>query len=376
MIEPLYLYIVAGLVLVFILIITLFRRRPQRKANVQSQYITALIDLVEGHDEQALAELRNVVRHDTENIQAYIQIGRILRKKGASEDAAKIHRDLLVRPHLKDDVRLKILVNLAKDYHEMGQAEKALNTCEQILSMQRNNKWATEFKLKQLELTQDWQNAFDLAQKNFKGDKIKKALYKVEQGRQFVDLGQEHDARLCYHEALKQNPDCAPALIETVKSYIRDNRPKDALKSLEKFIKSGPQSAQFALGQLKSELYELDAFGQLEKYYKQILKDNPNASQALLDLCDFYIEKGELRRALEYINHLLQHTLENKPAQFRKIAILEKLYDYEKAAKFAVQSFHDCVKKSTFICHSCGHAQQDYFWHCPTCKTWDSAQRG
>ena len=64
--------------------------------------------MVRGDTRTALSHLRDVVKQDTNHIDAYLQMGDILREEGNAEAAIKIHQSLTVRPNLSNEIKREI----------------------------------------------------------------------------------------------------------------------------------------------------------------------------------------------------------------------------------------------------------------------------
>ncbi|MBN1560999.1 hypothetical protein JW998_12170 [candidate division KSB1 bacterium] len=372
------LYIIVFIILLASIVIILFRRKPKRKYSIQAEYINGLHALVNGDQETALARLRNVVRHDTDYIDAYILIGNIFRDTAMVENAIKVHRDLLVRPSLSVEHQKTILSNLVLDYKKNGQFKWALSTCDKILEIDKKNQWAKDIKQGLYEDMADWQGAYDILKKNNSVEKMRKnarlAAYRIEQGLQLSRLKQEHDARLCFRNAIRLDAACFGAYMELVHSYIRDGRQKDALKELKKLIQALPDYADIAIDEFEELFYDMGMFDEIESFYKQIINANPKLSAAFMALAEIYAKKGELVKASEYARKVLQYEPQNQRALFFLIQLENKLRRFESAAQLAVQVSEN-IGKFFFRCKECGHQQNDYFWRCPSCATWNSAAR-
>ena len=81
--------------------------------------------MVRGDTRTALSHLRNVVKQDTNHINAYLQMGDILREEDNVQAAIKIHQSLTVRPNLSNEVKRDIHKSLALDFEQLGNITKA-----------------------------------------------------------------------------------------------------------------------------------------------------------------------------------------------------------------------------------------------------------
>ncbi len=367
-------------VLIFLFAVV-FRRKGGQKGEAQLNYIAGLNYIIAGEKDKALEKLQATVRLDTDFVDAYVKIGDILRQSGAPDKALKIHRDLAVRPVLPDDQRIGVMKALAQDYQALRQWQQALSACENILSTDRRNQWALDMQLSLYEEMEDWQAAHDIIRKNNRYSKQEKsprlAAYKVEQGLQNIRAKREHDGRVCFREAIKEDPACIPGFLELADSYIREERSKDALEVLDDFIKRNPRFADLAFARLKQVLYDLGQFAVMEQIYLELEKDHPAVVAGLLGLADIYEKKGELNRAIETCNRALAIDPNRLDAKLMLVRLQSKMGREEAAADMASELANAMLATSNrFICQECRHETVDYFWRCPSCKAWNSAKRG
>ena len=111
--------------------------RPKTQARTESIYTHALNAMVRGDRRIALNHLRDVVKQDTNHIDAYLQMGDILREEGNAQAAVKIHQSLTVRPNLSNDINRDIHKSLALDFEQLGQFAKARREAEFVLKQNK-----------------------------------------------------------------------------------------------------------------------------------------------------------------------------------------------------------------------------------------------
>lgn len=375
-----YIYIAIFAVLLILLVIFLFRRKPKRRHSIQNEYIAGLQALISGDQEYALEKFRQVVRRDTDYIDAYILIGNIFRERSAYENAIKVHRDLLVRPNLNIEQQKEILKSLALDYQMNNQPKWALSTCDKILELDKKNKWAKQCKQTLFEDMGDWQGAYEILKKNGAMPKEEKALrlaaYKVQQGLQFAALKQGHEARIRYRDAIKSDAACLPAYMELVASYFREERHNSALKELKKFVQAVPGYADVALHEFEESLFESGHFDDIESLYKQALNAKPDNIGAYLGLAEIYDKKGEIRKATELCRRALKIDENNIKVKFFLIRAENKLQRYDRSAELANSVAETFLNQGVvYRCSQCGHEQGKLSLRCPECKNWNSLVR-
>ena len=81
-----YLFLILILISLGILGFFIFRK-PKKKQPTQTIYTKALNAIIQGETKVALKHLKDVVKQDTDHIDAYLQIGNILREEGNIQSA-------------------------------------------------------------------------------------------------------------------------------------------------------------------------------------------------------------------------------------------------------------------------------------------------
>ena len=71
-------------------------------------YTDALESLLKHDQRDAFLKLRELVKNNTDRIEAYIKLADILRETDKQDRAAKIHKSLLTRPKLSPEIKEEI----------------------------------------------------------------------------------------------------------------------------------------------------------------------------------------------------------------------------------------------------------------------------
>jgi len=107
-----------------------FFSKAKSKPQLESIYTEALNALIRGEQNVAVELLRQVVKQDSNHVNAYLQLGNILRNDH-TDQAIKIHQSLTVRPNLSKQMNIEIHQSLALDFEKAGRLEKAKQEAEQ-----------------------------------------------------------------------------------------------------------------------------------------------------------------------------------------------------------------------------------------------------
>ncbi len=376
-------FIIIFLLAVIALILILFfydRYKKDRKAKDPLLYIDGLKAMLDGYEEAAFSKFRQVVAEESDNIDAYIRIGNILRKYGKPDKALQVHKDLTLRHGLSPDEKKLILKSLALDFFDLKDAESARVTLEELLSLNGNDRWAIEKLLDIHCLNDDWEAAIETKEKLIKMDGKKSkaglAIYKFLNGVKYFDDREYHKARVIFKEAVGMDAGCTPAYIFIGDSYLAENRLEDAVTIWRKMIHAIPDESQYVLGRLKKALFDLGKFGEISTICSEILAASPKNLAARLTLAEYYYKKGEYTNTAEHLNL----ALDEHPDSFMPTLELARLYladgDRKKLGDLIdkLQERLETVE-NTYRCNRCGQISETRKWLCPSCKAVDSFVR-
>lgn len=372
-------YIAIGIVFIVILAVVYFILRiPKKEHDASIEYTTALNYLIIGEKKKALEKLRETVRLNTSNIDAYIKIGDILRELGSIDRAIKIHRGLTARYNLTSGQKIEILKSLIKDYQAAENYDRAIRVCQKLLEITNHDIWVQEMMLELYEGSRDWEKAFDTLKKIQKGrgkkDNQLLALYKVESGLRLIEQGKERDGRIKFREAIKLDKKCPPAYLYLSDSYIRENRYEDALAELERFSTQVPQLSYLGFARIKDILFHEGMFGEVENIFESLLQNNPENESIRFSLADIYERKGELGRAINLCYEALERNPESQQARRYLAKFLVQIGKREEALQHALDLVENLMDQKTdqFICKSCAFTSNEPKWRCPQCHEWNT----
>lgn len=355
-----------------------FQKRPTSKLEKAAvDYTEGLNLLLSGKQKSALKKFRDSVTKNSNNIDAYLKIGDILRDMGQVERAINVHIYLTVRSGLNPNQQQEILKSLAKDYQAAKQFDKALEVINKVLEEDKMTLWAREMKLHLHEQKQEWDKAFqaykDLKKlkADFKNGRL--ALYKVQEGLQLINFGKEKEARNRFRDAMKIDPNSPPAYIYLADSYKRENRKGDALKILKQFVEKVPEQSYLAFERIKELLYEGGVYGEIENLYLDIIDSQPENLTARLALSEIYEKKGELDKAINTCLEVLEKDPLNKTAKQYLVRLYHNSGKDDEAVKQALDLIDELLKKKErFQCELCDYESEEPFWRCPNCFEWET----
>ena len=199
-------YIIASLAVVIGGLFIIYLFKPKKKKRTDSIYTNALNAMVRGDTRIALNHLRDVVKQDSDHINAYLQMGNILRQDNNEQAAIKIHQSLMVRPNLNNEIKLDIHKALALDFEQINDLSRSQQEAELVLKIDKRNQWANEFLLMIFEKQKDWDKVTQISKilqrLNKEKDPAQISKFLVFQGMDKLEKGLEIYGQLPSYRAM------------------------------------------------------------------------------------------------------------------------------------------------------------------------------
>jgi len=351
------------------------RRKTEGETRAVTAYVEALNELITDNYSRAMELLRESVRLDTNNIDAYIKLGMIFRVQGNPAQALKIHKELIIRSNLAKKDIIEIYRNIVSDLIELKQYDEALNYCDKVLNLDPKNRWILDIQPFIYARKHDYKSAFKLLKSNAdKGVSVdhQLALYKIAHGKELMERGEYHDARIIFKEALKLDHSVFAAYLYIGDAYARENRREEAVEIWQEFAKEFPQKSYLVFDYLDEAYFESSNYGAMEIFYSNIIEKDPDNYRALQRLGEIYFKKGEREKALEMTERSLKVNPKSSEGIKNLILYLNNSSDLEVIKEKALKLVDLVEDLMTYRCKFCGHQTKEILVVCPSCEKWDA----
>ncbi len=341
-------------------------------------YIEGLQALLRGQDEAAFSKLKETVNTDTSNIDAYIHLGNIFRRRKKPELALQVHRDLTFRGNLTLEQKKEILTALFHDFAEMGDDAAAIRAVHEILELSPNDRFALTTLLRHHEKSGEWKETAIVRKKLDKLDGHDSgrmlALYKTFEGYDLAAQGDRHRARLFFKEAIHFDKGCLAAYIAIGDSYYDEKRLEEAIGYWTKVITIKPDEGHLVFERLKKGFFEVGRYGDYADTLTSLLQSCPEHLTARLELAYFMEKKGEFDASREHYTTALDNHPDSMLAKLGLYRLNLEANRREAATGLLKQTIKMAVKReaSNFRCGECGLRSETMTWLCPRCKAVDS----
>ncbi|MFC1785836.1 tetratricopeptide repeat protein [Candidatus Neomarinimicrobiota bacterium] len=321
--EPITIILVIAIVVIAIAMICWLRSKVSVSTEVL--YSNALNAILKGENTEAVKLLKQVVGQDSDNIDAYLQLGNLLRSVNPQQ-ASKIHQSLTVRPKLSKTISKEIHQALALDYAELSNTKRAKIEADMVLKYDKNSSWAYQFLLQIAEKHNDWEQASVLATKIQKltGNRDVRQLAEIQlqAGNGQLDINENKKALQHYQNAIKLDPFFSAPYLQIGNIYENENNLKKAIINWEKYLINEDNGGTKIYKKIESALFDLGRFSEVDQFYLRILAEKPNDKNAIVKLANLLKDKGDINEAIALVDKAINQNNDSIPARLMKIKIL------------------------------------------------------
>ena len=317
--TPVLIIIVVGSLWLFY-----FYFKPSRIKNTDTSYMDALNAILMADKGKAIMLLSDIVKNDSEHINAYLQLGNLLREDDPDR-AIKIHQMLTVRQNLSKETKVEILKSLSLDYDQIGNFQKAKVEAEKILKIDNSNHWASSFLLSIAEKTEDWDYAEVKAKelsklKSFNGE-INLSKYTLKKGVELLKNNKLESAEKLFRKAIRDSPNYGLPYkyLGDINSINRDL--VKAVDNWEKFMELSPIDTHKVFDRIETALFDLGRYSEVEKFYRKVLSTNPDDIDAGQRLANVLNEKGENKAAINLIDQFIDQNESSVSVMLMKLKL-------------------------------------------------------
>lgn len=354
--------------------------QQQQGSRLSRNYVTGVNFLLSNQQDKAVNLFLNMLKDDSDTLEAHLTLGNIFRSRGEVNRAIHIHQSLMENPSLSRDQHLLAVQQLGRDYMAAGMYDRAETKFIQLID-------ETDFRINALQqllwiyqATSDWQKAIDVASRLVK---LGKNDIKREIAHFFCELA--------LLETGNDSPNAAMSLLKKAESTDRKNA-RVSIMLGRLFIDKGNyylavDYLQRVFEQDKELVYETlemleMCFRNLEQpqpwidYLKRCVEENTGAL-AELYLADIYEQQDGMEAAQIYINRQLQR--HPTMLMFHRLMNFHLNEAEDGRAKESLMVLCNMVgeqltSQPRYRCKKCGFTANTLHWHCPSCRSWSSVK--
>lgn len=370
-------YIGAAAVFVLLVVIVVFVLRRRRGVDhPMNPYVEALALLVDGEQKEAYNKLQESIRSGKAPTDAYIRLGRLLRRSGNAGKALQIHKSLTVKTDLTRKEKTELFVSMAKDYSALGKSDQAVSVLETAVKKMNLKDPQVFFILANeyhhLDKTEAAYNYLKELTKTGAIGERELSLYLSSAGEHQFEEGNEKEARKLLQRALKHDSENALALFTLGNLQEKSGDADGALDHWKKAAYVSPELSGRSLQNLERVMFQSGKFSDVERVYREVLEKRPWDEYATLALASFYKKQGRGGEAIDFLEEYRSMHPESVGAMSLLTSLYATLKDADTLEKFLEENESHYTRTGNHSCSACGFQSVMMRWHCPRCNRFDS----
>ncbi len=361
-------------------------RRLKLPSHLSADGSAALDQLAEAQSDEAIDQFIADLAVNNETLDTHFALGKLLRKRGETEKAVKIHQNLLSRPNLDQEQQHLVQLELAYDYQKSGLLDRA-----ETLLLELTNSRSADVKRRALEHLVDvyqgekeWERGIEIASKltDRKVSRRKEHWSMVqchfccELTQQMLEKSNLKEANKWLEKAEKFDPqNIRVALSKTQLALLNgEDMPslKKALEPLKQIKVSHPLYFTHVIPLLAHDESDFPSHS-LQMECERLQQQAPSEWQQLILASAVFRSRGS-GAAFEY--------LRDAQADAPTIDVVIETLSLLKEDAIETLSFAELIaflkarveEATRFQCVSCGFESLTHFWACPTCKKWETLE--
>ncbi len=391
-------YLIAGIVLILFLLILLFLlkkrfissgrgnhlekaakngRATEKQDTLLRSYFRGLSYILSNETDRALVEFIKVAQMSSDTSEIYLALGQLFRNTGEVDRAIRIHRNLLLRSSLPDDITLQTMFEIGLDYKKAGLIERAGRTFEEL-----HEKFPTYVDALQelggiYEMCREWDKAIKIQKKlaelsdNSDSDNILAHLT-TEMAKEAEQAGKTSKAMTLYRQAISINKNCMDAWLHLGDLQLKKGKEQEAVNSWTKAFEINPDLAKLVVGRF-SQLSPEKGKKRKDDFFQSCLDTYADNIHFIFCYINFLLDVNRTDEAADWIKRVM-FTNPDAAEIFPVVARLVKSTESCKQYQPFLQEFFTIYKPplKPYQCRQCGYQLDEVVWKCPKCAHWDT----
>jgi len=331
--------------------------------------------LSDDHD-QAIEEFTKSVQVNSDTIETYVALGNLYRSKGDIDRAIRIRQNIILRPNIEEQIKIRAIFDLGRDYRKGGFLNRALKTFLEVARHNPTDVRTLEEIERIYEELKDWEKAYETRQKIARLEKGDHqhilAHYLVETGKISQEQGDLGRAKSFFNKAIATDKQCVDAYLHLGDLYFAKQDYKKAISSWKKVVETVPQFTFLAYGRLEgaySRMKDLEPVGNFLKECAQLISD----AFTHMALARYLYNENDVAGALGEIENAL--ALDPSFWEARRLKgeiLLSQGREKDVIKDYGEIIAHLNVPYLRFQCSQCGFEPAELQWKCPQCNRWDT----
>jgi len=259
--------------------------------------------------ESAEEALTGLVREDSQDVDGYLGLASLYRRRGEVGRAIQVHQNLLLRADLSDDARLEALIGLAKDFGRGGFVRRAIAAYEEVLVHDSRHRVALRGLLAGLVSEGEYERALSvqnrLARFETSADPDAEVVLLTRMAAAAQADGEADRSRKLLKRALRKNPSFVEARILLGELEAQRGKNKAALAAWRQGAEIGGPSAAAIYPKLTPAFAAVGRSADCELFLRELAHKRPGDAELGIALARVLAHHGDVPGAIGELRRLL-----------------------------------------------------------------------
>jgi lipopolysaccharide biosynthesis regulator YciM len=327
--------------------------------------------LLNDQPDQAIEAFVEVVSLDPETIELHFALGSLFRRRGETERAIRLHRNLLERSDLPPQYRDQALFALAQDYLKAGLLDRAESAFVALQGTPFEGQ-AQGFLADLYQMERNWGKAIEAATAHAKasGAPLPRSVahYWCELAADAMGRKDLGAARAALRSARQVDDRLVRVLQMEIALAQAENHDEEALRLIDLAVQTQPSFA-----------------AQLVPALHAVTQRSKDAQEEQRRLSEWFAGAPSEALASAITQHLAKHADPQAGQAFARQAFgtlpgLASAAGLSHAlaagspdmAALAPVLGAEAARQQHYVCSNCGFKARQFYWQCPGCKRWET----
>ena len=352
----------------------------RRRLRETPHYMLGLNFLVDNQIDQAIEELTQASSSDSTALEIQMILGNLLRQKGQVGRAINIHQALLQRLDLTTLEHAYVLLCLGLDFRHGGFVDRALETFQEVVRLDPQNRYALVNLQKLHEDQHEWAEAAKVREQiagldrgSQPGNERILGFLRNEIGKAEAASGDTARAVKTFRGAIDVDPHTAPAYLNLGDVGADEGNLTAAVEAWERLTLVLPERAYLVFDRLERAYRTLNVPSRFVALCQRLIARTPQEWRARLALARHLSAAGQHREALDVLLDALRHN-PHALAVHQEIWLTLSALSLDPAL---VRKYVTLAREAVFyldphVCVRCRYRSTELLWQCPQCHEWDT----
>ena len=352
----------------------------RRRLRETPHYMLGLNFLVDNQVDQAIDELTHATSSDIDALEIQMILGNLYRQKGQVGRAINVHQALLQRTDLRTLEHAYVLLCLGLDYRHGGFVDRALEAFQEVVRLDRLNRYAFVNLQKLYEDQHQWAEAARVREqiaaidsRRHEEDQQILGFLRNEMGSVQALSGDVSAAAKTFQEVIDIDSRIAPAYLNLGDVRERQGNMAAAVEAWESLVQAVPDRAYLAFERLERAYRALAAPRRFVDLCQRVIGRDPQDWRARLALSRHLAAGGHHRQAFDLLLDALPHNPHG-------LVIHQEIWQALSALGFdpsLVRRYVELTRNAVFyldphVCVRCRYRSTELLWQCPQCHEWNT----